>query len=51
MSEQVIILYTPTEINDRDQMILEDYVNNHYEIIPYDDRPDLSRIIHYESVN
>ena len=48
MSEQVIILYTPTEINDNDQEILEDYVKEHYQIIPYDERPDLSRIISYE---
>lgn len=51
MSEQVIILYTPTEITDDDQTILEDYVNKHYEIISYDDLPDLSRIIPYERVN
>ena len=51
MSEQVIILYTPTEINDNDQVILEDYVGKHYEIISYDDLPDLSRIIPYERMN
>ncbi len=51
MSDQVIILYTPTEINDHDQVILEDYVQKHYEIISYDDSPDLSRIIQYERVN
>lgn len=50
MSEQVIILYTPTEINDNDQVILEDYVMKHYEILSYDDLPDLARIIPYESV-
>lgn len=48
MSDQVIILYTPTEINDNDQVILEDYVKEHYEIIPYDDTPDLARIVPYE---
>jgi len=48
MSDQVIILYTPTEINDKDQVILEDYVKEHYEIIPYDDMPDLARIVPYE---
>jgi len=51
MSEQVIILYTPTEINDNDQVILEDYVKEHYEIIPYDDSPALSRIVPYERRN
>ena len=51
MSEQVIILYTPTEINDNDQIILEDYVKNHYEIILQDELPDLSRIIPYEKIN
>ena len=51
MSKQVIILYTPTEINDNDQVILEDYVNNHYEIVHQDELPDLSRIIPYERMN
>lgn len=51
MSEQVIILYTPTEINDNDQYILEDHVKNHYEIISQDGLPDLSRIIPYERIN
>ena len=51
MSEQVIILYTPTEINDNDQMILEDYVKYHYEIVPQDELPDLSRIVPYERMN
>lgn len=48
MSDQVIILYTPTEINDHDQVILEDYVKNHYEIIDLPDKPGLSKIIPYE---
>ena len=51
MSEQVMILYTPTEINDNDQVILEDYVKHHYEIISLPDQPDLSKIIPYGGMN
>lgn len=48
---QVIILYTPTEITKEDQMLLEDKVKHHYEIIPVDGKPDLSRLVNYENVN
>ena len=51
MSAQVIILYTPAEINDANQAILEDNVNEHHEIISIEDVPDLSRIIPYEGSN
>ena len=52
MSEQgVIILYTPTEINDNDQVILEDYVSHHYQIIELPDQPALSNIQKYEGQN
>ena len=52
MSEQgVIILYTPTEINDNDQVILEDYVSHHYQIIELPDQPALSNIQKYEGRN
>ena len=52
MSEQgVIILYTPTEIMPNDQVILEDYVKHHYEIISLPDQPDLSKIIPYGGMN
>ena len=51
MSDQVIILYTPTEINDHDQVILEDYVKHHYQIIELPDQPALSKIIPYEVLN
>ena len=51
MSKQVIILYTPTEITKEDLMLVEDSVKHHYEIIPIDQKPDLSRLVQYESVN
>lgn len=50
MSKQVIILYTPTEITDSDQIILEDYVKKHYEIITAEDSPAISKIIPYEGL-
>ena len=51
MSKQVIILYTPTEITREDLMLVEDSVKHHYEIIAIDQKPDLSRLVKYESVN
>ena len=48
---QVIILYTPTEITNDDLMLVEDNIKHHYEIIPVDQKPDLSRLVKYERVN
>lgn len=48
---QVIILYTPTEITNDDLFLVEDNIKHHYEIIPVDQKPDLSRLVKYERVN